>query len=187
MLQVGWGVLGIGVVPAPSLGAASAACPPHPQQPGSPVPFSPAASRPRLGTQCLCWRVWGSELGRVSALCPWTSPAASGAVGLGGERGGRWGERHRQDPAMSAGSDLHGGAVPRAGRGIKGSRGPSKSPIVVGTRSWWDRAMAWAPLLLAVLAHSSGAMARLAAPSRGLWGQRPRPAARGGLCSWGTG
>lgn len=59
-----------------------------------------------------------SELGHVSALCPGTSFTASGVLGLGGEQGGRSAERRGQDLAMSAGSDLHGGAEPRAGGGL---------------------------------------------------------------------
>uniref|UniRef100_A0A8V5GG60 Uncharacterized protein n=1 Tax=Melopsittacus undulatus TaxID=13146 RepID=A0A8V5GG60_MELUD len=34
--------------------------------------------------------------------------------------------------------------------------------MVVGTRSWWDCAMAWAPLLLALLAHGSGSLVQAA-------------------------
>uniref|UniRef100_A0A672UUX8 Ig-like domain-containing protein n=1 Tax=Strigops habroptila TaxID=2489341 RepID=A0A672UUX8_STRHB len=42
--------------------------------------------------------------------------------------------------------------------GLKGSWGPQHCPTVVETWSWWDRAVAWAPLLLVLLAHGSGAL-----------------------------
>uniref|UniRef100_A0A8C3IZS5 Ig-like domain-containing protein n=1 Tax=Calidris pygmaea TaxID=425635 RepID=A0A8C3IZS5_9CHAR len=46
--------------------------------------------------------------------------------------------------------------------GLKGRLGACHSPIGVGTRSWWDCAMAWTPLLLAVLAHVSGSLVQAA-------------------------
>ncbi|XP_069726977.1 immunoglobulin lambda-1 light chain-like [Phaenicophaeus curvirostris] len=59
-------------------------------------------------------------------------------------------------------SDLHGEAVPLVDRGLKGSSDPQHNPIGVGTQSWWECTMAWAPLLLAVLAHSSGSLVQAA-------------------------
>ena len=102
--------------------------------------------------------------------------------GIGAAPASLCSRRSRQDAALSVESDLHGGAVPWTGRGLKGSQGPQNISIGVGTQSWWDRAMAWAPLLLAVLTHSSGALARLAAPARDPWAQGLCPAARARLC-----
>ncbi|XP_055653880.1 LOW QUALITY PROTEIN: immunoglobulin iota chain-like [Falco peregrinus] len=45
---------------------------------------------------------------------------------------------------------------------LKTELGPYHSPIVVGTRSCWDRTMAWLPLLLAVLAHGTGSLVQAA-------------------------
>lgn len=77
------------------------------------VPFSldTIATLPGVGTGGPCWWISGSELGGVSALNLGTSPAAPGVVGLGVERGGMCGERRGQDPAVTAGPDLHGGDV----------------------------------------------------------------------------
>uniref|UniRef100_A0A8C3NT48 Ig-like domain-containing protein n=1 Tax=Cyanoderma ruficeps TaxID=181631 RepID=A0A8C3NT48_9PASS len=63
---------------------------------------------------------------------------------------------------------------------------PWHSPTSVSTWNWWDCTVAWVLLLLTVLTHSSGAMARLAVPELGPWAQQPRPAVQAGLCSWDT-
>ena len=170
--------------PSPVPGSCECHLPPAAQLSRTPRPCGRLARAGNGGVRA--GDVLGCGLGRVSALCRGQSPLLVGWWGWAwsGQGGGG---RRGQDPGESAGSDLHGGAVPQAGGGLKGSWGPCHSPIVVGTRSCWDRTMAWLPLLLAVLAHSTGAMARVTVPGRGLWAQGPRAAARAGLCSWGPG
>ena len=62
-----------------------------------------------------------------------------------------------------------GATLPQRGRvGQVGAKegGVSMAQLIgVGTRSWWDHAVAWSPLVLVVLVHVSGALARFAVPS----------------------
>uniref|UniRef100_A0A8B9UKQ0 Ig-like domain-containing protein n=1 Tax=Anas zonorhyncha TaxID=75864 RepID=A0A8B9UKQ0_9AVES len=124
---------------------------PSPLHSSSPRLFGLVATGAGAGAPC------APLLGLGAATCPQheagDNPPVPAVEGPGGEEGSEeW------DVAESAGPHLHGGAVLRPGGGLRGSRGPWHSPVGVGTRSWWDLAMAWAPLLLAVLAHTSGSL-----------------------------
>ncbi|XP_062446346.1 uncharacterized protein LOC134148381 [Rhea pennata] len=64
-----------------------------------------------------------------------------------------------------------------------------RSPVGVGTRSCWDRAMAWAPLLLVVLAHGSGSLVQAAVTQLASVSASPGETVRitcsgSGYCAW---
>lgn len=137
MPKISWGMVELGIVPVPSLGAAdTSVCPCHSAQLSLLRHCSHSALCGDRGVNAGGFQAqrWG-----VSPLCVWGQALLHlGWWGLGVEQGGMCGERRGQDPAVTAGSDLHGGDVSWAGGGLKGSQGPRHSPIILGTLSRWD-------------------------------------------------